>query len=296
MLNYLKESKDNYEDGFTLTELIVVIVIIGILAAIAVPMYINNRHQATDVALKADVKNAANLLEATMTDGEKTPRVVPLSTSDTNSLITITLPPQGGFCLKGIATTGTTYNFDSNGGGFREDGGCNIETVESTEALPLNGTTAKYCWGSLLGGLGYAFDQGNHAYDKHAKVHRKEMAFADDEEYRNSPSYIRKWERWNEDIKKCSDFYSYTMNPANKDSELTVYVNQVLEPAIVKGQSESTDDRFLRGFELQQLEDTSPRKVFTTQEVNDYLYVYDYMLDLVQKAPNYTGPTVPFIH
>lgn len=59
------------EGGFSLVEILVVVLIIGILAAIAIPMFLNQRQEAIKASMLSDMKSAAIAVEQFYAKGGK---------------------------------------------------------------------------------------------------------------------------------------------------------------------------------------------------------------------------------
>ena len=68
MLKRIREMKD--QDGFTLIELMVVVLIIAILIAIAIPTFLGLRSRAQNRSAQSDLRNGLTAAKAYYTDGE----------------------------------------------------------------------------------------------------------------------------------------------------------------------------------------------------------------------------------
>ena len=131
--------------GFTLVELMVVILIIGILSAIALPAFLSQRTRAQDTEAKTTVRNARTTLETFHTDR---------GTYDTTTTELIDLEPSLGEA-RNFAVTGTTDSFTISVDSKATDGG-GTYTIQ----LATNGDVTRLCSNPGRGGCRATADSG----------------------------------------------------------------------------------------------------------------------------------------
>ena len=124
MKNHFKKMlKHQNEEGFTLIEILVVILIIGILSAIAIPVFLNQRQTAADAKVVSDVRNIAL---ATETYFNANPEAIQVDIIEIRNLTKITIENANYFvmggandwCITGADPDGKQYNDVNTGTGL----------------------------------------------------------------------------------------------------------------------------------------------------------------------------------
>jgi type IV pilus assembly protein PilA len=131
------------ETGFSLVEVLVVVIIAGILAAIAIPAFVGQKQKPEDGAAKSNARNLAELVEACATNGDDyrncdTPAELPksgLDLGDGAGKVKVTAATRLSFEVAATSKVGHVFRWtrDTNGnvartctaGAGDDDGGCN---------------------------------------------------------------------------------------------------------------------------------------------------------------------------
>ncbi len=74
MVTSTKNRSGSSEQGFTLLELMIVMTIIGLLAAIAIPSYVNNVRRAKEAVLREDLHTMRQAIDSYTVDKQKAPQ------------------------------------------------------------------------------------------------------------------------------------------------------------------------------------------------------------------------------
>ena len=103
--------------GFTLVELLVVVAIIGILAALAIPQFSSYRAQAFCARVESDVRNTVTTQEATYADSQAYDPTVKVESDGvtitvTDNTTTVDVAGTHATCTKG------TFSFSGSSGAY----------------------------------------------------------------------------------------------------------------------------------------------------------------------------------
>jgi type IV pilus assembly protein PilA len=152
------KAKKRGEEGFTLIELMVVVLVIAILLAIAIPTFLGARKRAQDSVAKTSLRNALSAANVMFTDAQT---FATATESATTGLPTVegsltyvaagTAATTGGKSISVAVTTTSTASDTWSASALSSSGTCfTVKIVAATGAVTYgSGATAATCTGTV---------------------------------------------------------------------------------------------------------------------------------------------------